>query len=194
MAALAGPYRTWTFDDLQQMPDFDEAGNQVDWRRLEILDGALIVSPSSDTWHEFALSRLNRQLAAWLPDGCEMVGTLGVAYGGSYLVPDLVIDRTDALAVRAPLLQPADVLLAAEVVSPGSRTMDRVTKPAAYAVAGVRDFWRVETDPTVSLTAYTLHPGAERYTELGTWGRGEVAEIDQPFAARIEIDALAPAR
>jgi hypothetical protein len=52
----------------------------------------------------------------------------------------------------------------------------------------------VETDPTVSLTAYTLHPGAERYTELGTWGRGEVAEIDQPFAARIEIDALAPAR
>jgi Uma2 family endonuclease len=194
MSLLAGPHRGWTIDDLQQLPDFDDAGNQVDWRCLEILDGALIVSPTPDTWHGLALARLRRQLAACLPESYEMIEVLGVALGTSYLVPDLMIVHTDALQARASLLQPVHVLLAVEVVSVGSRTLDRVAKPAQYAAAGIAGYWRVETDPDVSLTAYGLAPGAEGYTELGTWGRGAVAEIDRPFTAAIEIDALLPAR
>jgi Uma2 family endonuclease len=33
-----------------------------------------------------------------------------------------------------------------EVESPSSLTEDRVTKPAQYAAAGIRHYWRIETD------------------------------------------------
>jgi len=51
------------------------------------------------------------------------------------------------IAANSPLLSPAEVLLAVEVVSPGSVTTDRITKPAQYAAAGIANFWRVETEP-----------------------------------------------
>ena len=77
--------------------------------------------------------------------------------------------------------------LAVEIVSPGSVTTDRVTKPAQYAAAGIRHFWRVETRP-VSLTAYALD--GSTYRELGTWGAGETAHLAEPSPAEIPIDRL----
>jgi Uma2 family endonuclease len=194
VSLLVEPHRVWTFADLDAwLPEYDDAGNQIDWRRFEILDGALVVSPSAAPRHEITTMRLAAALQPSVPSGYEVVGALGIDLGDTtYLVPDLVVVPTRIYFGEAKIVQPADALLAVEVVSPSSHTMDRITKPARYAQAGVRAFWRVETDPDVSLTAYSLPTGADHYDELGTWTRGQVAEIDQPFAARIEIDALAP--
>lgn len=79
------------------------------------------------------------------------------------------------------------VAVAVEVVSPSSRAMDRVLKPAKYAAAGIPGYWRVESDP-ISLTAYTLRDG--RYAELGSWGAGDIAEIAEPFTVRIDVQSL----
>jgi hypothetical protein len=47
MSQLAQLHETWTLADLQQLPD------DIDWRRYEIVDEALVVSPSAGIDHEF---------------------------------------------------------------------------------------------------------------------------------------------
>lgn len=188
MPLLADRVRPWTFDRLQHaLPD-----DGVDWRRFEILDGALVTSPSPDSWHESAVVAVRDEARATIPADYLAVGSLGIAMGSSYLIPDMVIARRRVIAARVALLNPRDVLLVVEVVSPSSRTLDRITKPAQYAAAGIPGYWRVETDPLPALSAYALPAGADTYVELGTWGPGRTAQIGQPFPARIVIDALVP--
>lgn len=183
MQPLKQMRRAWTVEDL------DSLGVE-DWRRYQIVDGSLLVSPAPNTEHEFVVSDLRRVLDAQLPADVAVLGSPGIDLGRSYLIPDAVVVPRAARALRQPLLLPAEVLLVVEVVSPGSVTTDRVTKPAQYAAAGIPAFWRVETDP-ISLSAYRLRPGQSVYTELGTWGRGQTAHIGEPFAIDIDIDRLA---
>lgn len=187
MSELADPQRVWTFDELQQWLPED-----VDPRRFEILDGALVVSPSAGSRHEIVGVGLAAVVRAASPAGYTAAGALGIDLGGSYRVPDLVVVPVAGYVEGRAQADPRDVLLVVEVVSPGSRTTDRVVKPAQYAAAGIPGYWRVETDPAVTLTAYVLDLGAEAYTEIGTWGPGETARIERPFDVRVAIDTLTP--
>lgn len=54
------------------------------------------------------------------------------------------------------MISPTDVELVIEIVSPGSVTEDRITKPAQYAAQGIGAFWRIEIDNELSLSAYVL--------------------------------------
>lgn len=171
----------WTYEDLQQVPDQFA-------RCYQILDGALIVSPLPHPFHEAVSARLLRIVAPQVPEGFEMVGALGIDLGASYLGTDLTVVSTRILRRDANFqVDPADAVLAVEVVSPRSVTMDRVLKPAKYAAGGTRAYWRVETDP-VALTAYAL--SGDTYIQVGTWGAGETARLTQPFPVEIEIDRL----
>ncbi|MGH8960747.1 MAG: Uma2 family endonuclease [Jatrophihabitantaceae bacterium] len=179
--------RVWTPDDLDQL-----LPEGADWRRYEIVDGSLVVSPSAGSRHEIVSARLLARVYPSLPDGYEVVGPLGLDLGASYRIPDLMVIPTGPYAQGRALVRPPDALLAVEIVSPSSRTTDRITKPAQYAAAGIGAYWRVETDPDVTLTAYALEPGASTYTELGTWGPGHSAALTEPFPVTIAIDALIP--
>jgi Uma2 family endonuclease len=189
MAQLVDPDRVWTVEELERwLPD------DVDYdpRCFEIVDGTLIMSPPPDFYHEGVLDFLRATLRPQLPPELRMVGSGGVGFDTSYRVPDLLVVPSELIVQRRRRATPGEVRLAVEVVSPSSRTTDRVMKPAQYAAAGIGAYWRVETDPEVTLTAYVLDPGADVYSELGTWGPGQVAELDRPFAVRVEIDALIP--
>lgn len=187
MHALLDIQRDWTFEELQQALPED-----ADWRRYEIVDGALVVSPSADIDHEFVIDQIRRILRRQLPSDLWVGGPVTVDLHPSYRIPDLVVVPRELLGERRTLIVPSELLLAVEVVSPGSRTTDRVTKPAQYAAAGIRAFWRVERDPAVQLSACLLEDDASVYTELGTWSAGQVAEIDEPLRLRVEIDELIP--
>lgn len=187
MSALAEQHQVWTFADLQALPD------DLEWRRYEIVDGALVVSPTPDLRHDYVEAMLRRLLDAAAQPAYLVTSSAGIDLGTSYRIPDLKVLTIDSAGKEAALAQPSDVLLAVEVVSPGSVTTDRVTKPAQYAAAGIPAYWRVETRPSVSLTAYELAPGATAYTEIGTWGPGEIAHLQHPFPVDVPIDALAPA-
>ncbi|MGH8962549.1 MAG: Uma2 family endonuclease [Jatrophihabitantaceae bacterium] len=179
--------QVWTFDDLLALPE------DADRRRYEVVDGSLVVSPSATPRHELASEEVRAAIRASLPIGFKVVGPLAVDLHPSYRVPDLLVVPLAIFGENSPLARPADVLLVVEVVSPGSETTDRVTKPAQYAAAGIGAFWRVETDP-VSLTAYTLPAGAGTYTELGSWAAGQIARIESPFPVEIALDSLTPPR
>jgi len=69
--------------------------------------------------------------------------------------PDVVVVRT-ATADERTRQDPADVLVAVEVQSPGSRRTDRVAKLAEYAEVGIAHYLLVEPGPPVVLTELVL--------------------------------------
>jgi Uma2 family endonuclease len=187
MSELADPRRVWTIDELYRwLPE------NVDPRCFEIVDGALIVSPPADFHHEFVIDQLRIALRPYLPADLWVGGPAGVDLAPSYRVPDLVVVSRELITERRKSALAAEVSLAVEVVSPSSRSTDRIMKPAQYAAAGIGAYWRVETEPDVTLTAYALDAGADVYTELGSWGPGQVARIERPFPVDVPIDSLIP--
>lgn len=167
----AGP---WTVADLDRLPD--------DGQRYEIVDGSLLVSPPPSPRHQAAAGRLARLLAAAAGPGLEVLEATGIQLPSAVLVPDVLLVRVEALRRDTAVLDPADVLLVAEVVSPSSRTTDRVTKPALYAAAGIPAYWRVELDEP-ALVAYELQ--GTTYAESAASTGTEVIEVERPLVLRI---------
>ncbi|NEE00942.1 Uma2 family endonuclease [Phytoactinopolyspora halotolerans] len=172
----------WTFDDLLELPESP-------WR-FEIVDGGLIMSPPPGVWHEGVSDAVRTALRNRLPSAYRALGPLAVDMHPTYLVPDLAVLRAEDVRRRKNRLRPAEVLLVVEVVSPGSVSSDRILKPAKYAAAGIPAYWRIETEPETSLTAYQLTPGSSVYTTVGTWRVGQTAHLTEPFEMDIPIADL----
>ena len=182
----------WTYDEL--VAYVESLPHDVDPRNYEIVDGALVVTPSPDVDHEIVSEGIRAAIRVALEPGYMVIGPIDVDLNPSYRAPDLVVVPTALFGTGTRLVRPVDAQLVVEVVSPSSVTTDRITKPAQYAAAGIPAYWRVETSPEVSLTAYTLPAGASVYSKSGTWSRGQIARLDEPFAIEIAIDELSPGR
>jgi hypothetical protein len=55
VATLLDP-RPWTFERLQTLPD----DGDIDWRRFESIDGALVMSPTPAVRHGLLVARASR--------------------------------------------------------------------------------------------------------------------------------------
>jgi Uma2 family endonuclease len=154
---------TMTTTPVAMPVDLDRAGvialNEADeFHRYELTpDGALIVTPPPDTDH----GEICMQLAAWLMRYGADPGLIklqsGVEIGDGMRIPDLMLLR--ARVARTSAVPPSRVALAVEVISPSTRTQDRVVKPGEYATAGIPYYWLVE--PTSTPLAATV----VRYSE-----------------------------
>lgn len=83
----------------------------------------------------------------------------------------------------------ADVVLAVEVISPGSRTLDLHRKPVEYAEAGIPHYWVVDLEPPApSIAVYHLGAPGDGYIEAPAVA-GELVTAE-PFPLRIDIAAL----
>lgn len=182
--------REWTYDDL--VAYVESLPHDVNPHSYEIVDGALVVTPSPDIDHEFVSARLRFLLQTALGPNYLVAGPIDIDLHPSYRTPDLAVVRTALVGRRTRPIPPSDVLLVVEVVSPSSVTTDRITKPAQYAAAGIPAYWRVETSPEVSLTAYVLPGEADVYAEVGTWKAGQTAHLEQPFRVDVSIRRLTP--
>lgn len=108
----------WTFADLDEL-------ESEDWLRFPIVDGALTVSPWAGGEHEYVSAELRAVLWSAQPADVMVLGPIGVSFGRTHLIPDLVVAARDKVRARSTL-EPAHLRLVVEVVSPGSRTVDRV--------------------------------------------------------------------
>lgn len=171
----------WTIDDLRAMPDTPA--------RVELVDGSLVVTPPPSSTHQYILAVLSSTLRNQLGVDRIVVENLGIDLGASLRIPDLLVFRPGGFLGGQLEIDPSALTLVVEVVSPSSRSQDRLVKPAQYAAAGIEGFWRIETDP-ISLTAHVLR--GEVYAELGTWSSGQLAEIGQPLGVSIDVGALIP--
>jgi Uma2 family endonuclease len=125
--------------------------------RRELVDGVVHVMATPTPWHQdvkIALVNALRRLApSWLRVTSEIEVRLDELQRRN---PDVLLVRADGFSRRTPSLRPDQVVLAVEVVSPGSESMDRVAKPAQYAAAGIAHYWRIEIEPHVTIYTYRL--------------------------------------
>jgi len=158
--------------------------------RYELVEGVLLVAPRPVSLHQHAMARLANELNRQLPRDLVAVPDVDVLVDAGFpptvRAPDVVVVPTAVLEQNPPRFGAADVLLAVEIVSPGSARTDRVMKVAEYADAGIGHYWIIDLDPPVSLTGYLLVDGDY---ELMTESAG-VVEVTSPAALRLELGAL----
>ena len=177
--------RDWTTDDLDELPE--------DGVRREIIDGVLIVSPSPTTIHQTLALRLGTALYAVCPE--EFYVTQGVEIRISRrrsLTPDVLVTTARAAARNPSHYQPHEVVMAVEIVSPGSVTMDRITKPALYAQVEIPFYWRIETEHGIVVHTHRLDPVAGVYLATGAFE--ELVETDEPWPIRLPVADFTPRR
>ncbi|MEV6226721.1 Uma2 family endonuclease [Saccharopolyspora shandongensis] len=162
-------------------------------RCIEIVDGAIIVTPT--------LRRLHQRITRYLANELETSASpaLSVVTGVDLRLRDvpLLNRRPDVVVYDSALpddaiLRPQHCLLVVEVMSPGSVTADQTHKPAEYAAAGIEHFWRFESAPEDErqLTAfrYRLDPTTRTYAPAGA-DTGKLA-VSDPVELRIDFEAL----
>lgn len=176
-----------TLDDWIALPE-DNASH------YELQEGVLLVSPRPESEHQRAAYRLARQLDEQLPAGWDFLLDVDVIVRAEHpaivRAPDLVVIKADAVGRR---LTASDVLLAVEIISPGSRNLDLHLKPYEYAEAGIPHYWVVDLDPPApSITVFHLGAPEIGYVEApATTGQ---LVTTTPFSLCVDIPVLVAPR
>ncbi|KAF0835926.1 Uma2 family endonuclease [Nocardia caishijiensis] len=190
-AADDSGYGPYTVLDLHDLPE--------DGKGFELEDGWL-VEVAAGARHNWIAHRLARILRDALPDDSHMVfdgGEWEISTPSGVRKPDvLVVPRDVARAVivdEIPKVLPGlDVLLAVEVVSPGSSSerTDRVRKVREYAALGIPEYWIVEHRPSIRILRLRFDPDAGTYFSEPPVASGTVfeAELLRDGGVRIMFD------
>jgi Uma2 family endonuclease len=166
--------RPLTAADLETMPD--------DGHRYELIDGALIVTPSPAVPHQRVVGNLHVVLRQACPPDLEvMLAPLDITVSDvTVLQPDLLVAPRSTLGGRKMVGLP---VLAVEVLSPSTRLIDLNLTRAAYERAAVAAYWVVDPDP-VSLTAWHLVDDA--YVQHDQVDAGAVFRTGVPFELSLD--------
>lgn len=152
---LSWPNHPITLEEWEALPE-----DSVN--KLEVAEGMLVMSPRPLSWHQKAGMRLGTLLDDQLPDhltGLLDVEVLITLAPLTIRAPDVLVTRTALFETNPPRYPAADVHLAVEVLSTGTRRVDRVLKFSEYAEAGIPQYWIVDLDDPTSLLAYVLVDG-----------------------------------
>jgi Uma2 family endonuclease len=176
----------WTFDQAQELD------LPFDW---ELVDGMIVVRGRAMLWHNQVRDELRDALkqARTMPlkvvtESCVMLDKENVRQ------PDVIVyDPTGLNLFETECVPISNVTLAIEVVSPGSRSQDRVLKPAQYAAAKVPYYWRVELqrDNQLAVHEYWLNADTRSYIPRPERPvhRRELT-TDLPFPLKIDLADL----
>jgi Uma2 family endonuclease len=152
---MAAPWN----DHLLTLEEYDELPEDNS-RHYELHEGVLIVTPRAIPLRQKVAYHLQRALDAQLPYEWDTFYDVEVVLRSVFppivRAPDVVVVSAEAAEANPPRFTPDQVLLAVEVISPGSRNTDTITKPAEYAAAGIPHYWVIDPDPPLSLTAFHL--------------------------------------
>lgn len=175
--ALAWPSRLLT------LPDW-EALEPDDSHHIECTEGVLVVTPKPSPKHQRLSMRLGNLLDAALAPNLTVIPDVEVLLETNPLTlraPDLIVVTTSDYHASTGRFTKEQVRLAIEIVSPGSRRTDHVTKASEYADAGIPEYWVIDPD-TPSLTIHHLHDRAYTHQPAIT-----AATVDV-YGTRIDID------
>lgn len=163
----------------------------------ELVEGRVVMSPSPVPDHNRAAYRVAVQVEPQLPAELEVLLDLDVDLElappdapGFTRRPDLVVTHRAArerIRREGGILRVTDVVVVAEVVSPGSRRTDTVAKRADYADAGIPHYWIVDLEAPISLVACHL-AGEFGYADGGA--ACGVFATTEPFPVRLDLTAL----
>ena len=169
--------------------EYDRMPEEV-CRRIEILDGSIIVSPSATPRHNRIARMLANSLEEAVPSPWQVTTDVDLRLADVPLHnrrPDVLVfsGDPDRLPVR-----PHQVLLAVEIMSKGSVNTDRLDKPAEYAVAKIPHYWRIEqTGSKMTAHVYVLGGTKSAYDPEKVYSG--MLKLEDPFAVAINLNALA---
>lgn len=180
---LSWPNHLLTLEEWDALPE----GERL---RLELVEGVLAVGPQPYSWHQHAGSRLTHRSNDQLPHTLVALAEVEVVLAGRPLtirVPDMVVTRTQLFEGNPRRYAAADIVLAVEVLSDGTRRIDCVLKLSEYADAGIQQYWIIDLDRPSTLLAYVLVNGTY---ELSGEHAGAATLDVAGHPVTIDLDAL----
>ncbi len=145
LTALARPLTmrstdaTWTAADWEQLSD--------DGNRYEIIDGVLYMSTAPSMFHQWIIWQIGKVFDRQLVEteiAYFFLAPVGVFIPGCDPVqPDITVMRRDDAGILQDKRIRGIPALLVEVLSPSNAEVDLQTKLAAYARAGLPEYWVV---------------------------------------------------
>jgi Uma2 family endonuclease len=194
-----GPRTLLTVADYVALPE-DTSGT-----RFELVEGTLVMSPRPTTAHQLCIYEVQRQLHHQVPASLRAVAEVDVdlelvpsTQPGFVRVPDVVVvprEVLDRQREEGGLIRAREVVLAVEVISPGSRRLDTVVKHGEYADAGIPHYWVVDLGERGDRIQLTAHHLAGEFGSVGR-SRADAGPVSgtftatEPFPVRLDLDAL----
>ncbi|MDT9695138.1 Uma2 family endonuclease [Streptomyces sp. P17] len=180
------PLHGWTFDQVKHLE------LPFDW---ELVDGVIVARGQASVLHNEVRDGLRDALKAAivapyrvLTEQCVRVDDRNTPK------PDVIVyDRRKLNLPGCDCIPVHKVTLAVEVVSPGSRQVDRVHKPALFAANKVPYYWRVEMDreQRVAVHEYWLNADTLSYFPApGHPVHHNKLVTELPFPVENDLDAL----
>lgn len=174
-------------DPEQSWDDLVRFWEEMDWpegSKVEIIEGIVTVSPAPAYRHNVIAERIQRRLYSVIPEDWGIFQTLALAVPSrlGMLIPDLVVAPVREHTEADTHIPAALAELVVEVTSKSNARHDRISKPAAYASAGIPfyllvDRWAPE-GPSATLYG---EPKGDVYRLLSTAKFGEPLKLPAPF-------------
>ncbi|MFJ2668471.1 Uma2 family endonuclease [Nocardia fluminea] len=159
--------------------------------RVEVLGGALVMSPTPRGKHAGSIRRLRQQLEVAMPGGLAAYEVTSIAMPDDiddYCTPDLVVLPDTWDTDDDWLADPLDVELAVEVISKSERAAQINGKNGWYAAAGVRAL--LVLDPRVGRWALFAGPESGAYSGLIEGVYGDPIVLLAPLAMSLDTACL----
>jgi Uma2 family endonuclease len=169
---------------------------ETDWPegcRVEIIDGAIVVSPAPSKSHNLIAKRLQRQIDKNIPEDWGTYTTLEgtVPVQKEVYIPDLVVMADSVLEAPGKRVSLGDAELVVEITSRGNAKYDRQEKMRGYAKAGVPLYLLIDQwatgGPTITLYG---EPKGVVYRTLRAAKFGEEIYLPAPFAFVIDTSGF----
>ncbi|WP_251094654.1 Uma2 family endonuclease [Streptomyces sp. Caat 7-52] len=157
--------------------------------KVEIIEGIITVSPAPASRHNVIAERIQRRLYSVMPEELGIFQTLAIAVPSrlGMLIPDLLVAPVRECAEADSHIPAALAELVVEVTSKSNAGHDRVSKPAAYAGAGIPLYLLVDRwapgGPTATLYG---EPKGDVYRVLRAVKFGDPIELPEPFGITLD--------
>ena len=171
-----------TYEDYLKTPDEE---------RYELLNGALLKSPTPNTAHQSVQAELGWRMARFIREG---------GLGRLFFAPtDVVLSRTDVVqpdllfisSARVDIITPANIQgapdLIVEIHSDSTAERDKSFKRQLYANFDVKEYWLVDPEPA-TVSVLLLHENA--YAEAATYTVGQTLTSPMLDGLSFNLDDL----
>lgn len=171
----------WIADDLDRLPPSAP--------RFELIDGALVMMSPQTDFHGTVMRRLANAMEDRVPGHLRVRTEMTIKLGKRQRPePDILVINVQPKADRTAYL-PGEVSLVVEIVSEESAERDRIAKPLKYAKAGIKHFWRVESeDDQPVVHVFELEEPMGAYVPTGIYH--DRLKVSVPYAMDIDLTTL----